>query len=268
MISGTKIGGWRKLAGASWKAPSDPQFFGSIDVDAAAMLEFIDRARHHDGVQVTMTHLMGRAVAHGLEEVPAMRQRLAHGRAYLRPSTDIFYIVTADGGRELTGVKITDVDLKSATQIATELRERCQAIDEGRDLDLGRTKSMIAALPRWLLRAAIRFTAWLTSDLNINLPKLGLPRQAFGSAMITSVGMWGVTNAFSPLTSYYRVPVLVLVGAVEPRPVAHAGSVVVRPMMTITATFDHRYVDGLQASQFAGAIRQYCSHPEKFEPTA
>ena len=268
MSQHTKIDGWRKLAGASWKAPSDPQFFGSIDVDAAAMLDFVDHTRHHDGVQLTMTHLMGRAVAHGLEEVPAMRQRLAHGRAYLRPTIDVFYIVTADDGRELTGVKITDVDLKSALQIAVELRERCQAIDEGRDLDLGRTKSMIAALPRWLLRAAIRLSAWLTSDLNVNLPRLGLPRQAFGSAMITSVGMWGVTNAYSPLTSYYRVPVLVLVGAVEPRPVALAGSVVVRPMMTITATFDHRYVDGLQAAQFATAIREYCAHPQKFEPAA
>jgi pyruvate dehydrogenase E2 component (dihydrolipoamide acetyltransferase) len=125
---------------------------------------------------------------------------------------------------------------------------------------------MIASLPRWLLRAAIRFCAWLTSDLNLDLPKLGLPRQAFGSAMITSVGMWDVSTAYSPLAAYYRVPVLLLVGTVESRPVAHAGSVVVRPMMTLTATFDHRYVDGLQASQFAAAIREYCAHPEKFEP--
>jgi pyruvate/2-oxoglutarate dehydrogenase complex dihydrolipoamide acyltransferase (E2) component len=107
----------------------------------------------------------------------------------------------------------------------------------------------------------------LTSDLNLDLPQLGLPRQAFGSAMITSVGMWGVTNAYSPLTPYYRVPVLVLIGAVEPRPVARAGLVVVRPMLTLTATFDHRYVDGYQAAQFAAAIHGYCANPASFEPS-
>ncbi len=42
-----------------------------------------------------------------------------------------------------------------------------------------------------------------------------MPRQAFGGAMITSVGMWGIGHAYSPLAHYYRVPLLVLVGAVE-----------------------------------------------------
>src|SRR6266542_4052223 len=117
-----------------------------------------------------------------------------------------------------------------------------------------------------LLRAGIRMSTWLTSDLNVNLPRLGLPRQAFGGAMVTSVGMWGITNAYSPLAAYYRVPVLVLVGAVESRPVARAGCVVVRPMLTVTATFDHRYVDGYQAAQFAAAIREYCVDPACYEP--
>jgi pyruvate dehydrogenase E2 component (dihydrolipoamide acetyltransferase) len=125
---------------------------------------------------------------------------------------------------------------------------------------------MLETLPRPLLRAGVRLSAWLTSDLNVNLPQFGLPRQAFGSAMITSVGMWGIAHAYSPLTAYYRVPVLVLVGAVEPRPAARAGSVVVRPMLTITATFDHRYVDGFQAARFASAIHDYCANPSSFEP--
>jgi hypothetical protein len=125
---------------------------------------------------------------------------------------------------------------------------------------------MLDVLPRPLLRAGIRLSAWLTSDLNVNLPRLGLPRQPFGSAVITSVGMWGITTAYSPLTAYYRMPLLVLIGAVQPRPVALAGSVVVRPTLTLTATFDHRYVDGFQAAQFATAIHEYCAHPASFEP--
>lgn len=263
--SGQPIRGWRKLARASWGAPADPQFFGSMDIDAAALLAYADDVRDHDGAHVTMTHLVGRAVAHGLETVPALRQRLAHGRAYDRDSIDVFFIVTAEGGRELTGVKIKNADAKSAAIIARELTSRVDAIQAGRDPEFGRTKRMLAVLPYPVLRVGVRLSAWLTSDLNLDLPKLGLPRQAFGSAMITSVGMWGITNAYSPLAAYYRVPVLVLVGAVEPRPAARAGSVVVRPMITLTATFDHRYVDGFQAAQFATAVHEYCAHPAAFE---
>jgi pyruvate dehydrogenase E2 component (dihydrolipoamide acetyltransferase) len=121
-------------------------------------------------------------------------------------------------------------------------------------------------LPPWLLRPTMNLSAWLTSDLNLDLPALGVRRQAFGSAMITSVGMWGISRAYSPLASYYRVPVLVLVGAVTQKPVAVAGQVVVRPMLTLTATFDHRYADGFQAARFAHAVAEYCADPAAFEP--
>jgi len=91
---------------------------------------------------------------------------------------------------------------------------------------------------------------------------LGVRKEAFGGAMVTSVGMWGVPQAYSPLAAYYRVPLLVCVGAVTPRPVAVAGRVVVRPMFTLTATFDHRYVDGYHAAQFAESVQRYCAHPD------
>ena len=80
-----------------------------------------------------------------------------------------------------------------------------------------------------------------------------MPQQAFGGAMITSVGMWGIGHAYSPLAHYYRVPVLVLVGAVRKAPAVEDDQLVVRPMLTVTATFDHRYVDGFHAAQFANA---------------
>ena len=269
LVRGSKrrpVTGWRKLAGASWRGPSDPQFFGSMDIDAAALLAYADSVREHTQERVTITHLIGRAVAHGLREVPPLRQRIARGYEYDRESVDVFFIVTTDEGRELTGVKIDHADDKSAVDISRELDRRRAAISAGTDPEFGRTKKMLETLPRPLLRAGIRVSAWLTSDLNLDLPRLGLPRQAFGGAMITSVGMWGISHAYSPLTAYYRVPVLVLVGAVEPRPAARAGQVVVRPMLTLTATFDHRYVDGFQAAQFAAAIREYCVDPASFEP--
>jgi pyruvate/2-oxoglutarate dehydrogenase complex dihydrolipoamide acyltransferase (E2) component len=246
----------------------DPQFFGDLDLDAGALLSYLEDVRHRTGVHVTMTHLVGRAVAHGLAVVPELRLRLARGREYERESVDVFFIVTAEGGEELTGVKIHDADRKSAAEIGEELRRRCAAIDKGTDPELGRGKALLARLPPRVLRHGLRMAAWLTSDLNLDLPQLGMPRQAFGGAMITSVGGWGISHAYSPLASYYRVPVLILIGAVRQTPVAVAGQVVVRPVLTLTATFDHRYVDGFHAMQFARAIRDYCDNPAAFEPPA
>ncbi|HTT52323.1 MAG TPA: 2-oxo acid dehydrogenase subunit E2 [Streptosporangiaceae bacterium] len=261
-----RVRGWRKLAGAAWGPPMDPQFYGDLDVDAAALLSYIDHIRAATGVHVTMTHLVGRAVAHGLAEVPELRVRIARGREHERDSVDVFFIVTAGGGQELTGVKVTGADRKPAVDLAREVSERCTAIGAGHDPDLGRGKALLSRLPPRLLRTALRAGAWLTSDLDWDLSRFGMPRQAFGGAMITSVGMWGISHAYSPLAHYYRVPVLVLVGAVRPVPVVAGGQVVARPMLTLTATFDHRYVDGFHAARFAAAVRDYCAAPARFEP--
>ena len=263
-----RVQGWRKLAGATWGAPRDPQFFGDLEIDAGTLLEYQRMIRAESGVRVTMTHLIGRAVAHGLSEVPTLRVRLARGREHPRESTDVFFIVSSGAGDELTGVKITCADQKSVVEIATELTAATTAIAEGEDASFGRVKRMLTLLPKWLLRPAIRLSAWLTSDLNLDLPRLGMRRQSFGGAMITSVGMWSVTRAYSPLAAYYRVPLLILVGAVTQRPAAVAGRVVVRPMLTLTATFDHRYVDGAHAARFAEAVRDYCADPTRFEEAA
>jgi hypothetical protein len=261
-----RVRGWRKLAGAAWGHPSDPQFFGDLELDAGALLSYIEEARRLSGVHLTMTHLVGRAVAHGLVAVPKLQVRLAHGREYPRGSVDVFFIVSAEGGQDLTGVKVHDADRKSAVEIAEELTRRCATIEAGSDPDLGRSKAMLAKLPPRALRSALHIGAWLTSDLNLDLSRFGMPRQAFGGAMITSVGMWGIGHAYSPLAHYYRVPLLVLVGAVHKVPVAVGDEVVVRPVLTLTATFDHRYADGFHAAQFAGAVRAYCEAPASFEP--
>jgi 2-oxoacid dehydrogenases acyltransferase (catalytic domain) len=262
-----RVQGWRKLATSAWGPPMDPQFFGDLDLDASPLLSYLEEVRRATGVHITMTHLIGRAVAIGLVEVPELRVRLAGGREHYRDSIDVFFIVTTGHGQELTGVKVCAADRKRAVEVATEVNRRCAAITAGDDPDLGRGKALLTRLPPSMLRIALHLGAWLTSDLNLDMSRFGMPRQAFGGAMITSVGMWGVSRAYSPLAHYYRVPLLVLVGAVRKVPVVVEDEVVVRPMLTLTATFDHRYVDGFHAAQFARAVRSYCEDPARFEPT-
>jgi pyruvate dehydrogenase E2 component (dihydrolipoamide acetyltransferase) len=191
--------------------------------------------------------------------------RLEGGREHDRTSNDVFFIVAAPD-EQLSGVKVCAVDSLPLWEVAAEVERRRNAIRSDADPEFGRTKAMLDRMPRRLLRPAMRLSTFLTTDLGLDLPKLGLPREPFGGAMVTSVGMWGVTRAFSPLAPYYRIPVLVLVGAVQEKAVVVAGRIVARPMLTLTATFDHRYADGLQAAQFATAAREYLANPAAFEP--
>src|SRR5688572_1733130 len=119
-MAGERLSGWRKLAAALWSEPDDPQIYGILELRAAALLAFIDNARRQ-GHHLTPTHLIGRAVAHALSAVPELNVRLVSGRAIPRESIEVFFITAVARGRELTGVKVSDIDRKSAVAVAREL---------------------------------------------------------------------------------------------------------------------------------------------------
>jgi pyruvate dehydrogenase E2 component (dihydrolipoamide acetyltransferase) len=263
--AGRKASGWRKVAVAVWGHPGDPQIYGDLEIDATALLSYIEAAREASGVRVTVTHAVGRAIAHALSEHPDLNVRLYRGRFIPRESVDIFFVASLPGGEEVSGVKIREADQKSVVDIAEELRRRVERMRGGEQDEVG-GGGALDATPMRLLGPALRFVTWLTADRNVDLKRLGLPRQAFGSAMVTSVGMFGVQKAYGPLSPLYRIPVLALVSEVTVRPVVVDGEIVARPLLTITATMDHRYLDGSHAARLARSVRAFLESPAAYDP--
>jgi pyruvate dehydrogenase E2 component (dihydrolipoamide acetyltransferase) len=248
-----------------WGPPSDPQIYGMLEVDATKLLRFIDDARAR-GHHVTPTHLAGRAVAQALLAVPDLNVRIAGTRAFPRPTIDVFFITAVQGGHDLSGVKVEKVDTLDAIAVGAQLDVRGRQLKAGEDREFSRTKRVMEALPRPAMRAALRASVFVTEKLQLDVPPLALHRNPFGSAMITSVGMLGIPQGFAPLAWLYDVPLLVLVGEVGERPVVVDHQVVVRSVIPITATLDHRYVDGFHISRAMQAFRAYLEDPAAFEP--
>lgn len=253
--------GWRKIATAVWGSPNDPQIYGRLELDATPMLEAIESIRRRTGAHATVTHLVIRGLALALNEVPSMNTRLAWGRFHPRSGVDVFVIVAAGGGGDLSGVKVRGADRKGAAEIARELEERVRAAREGRGGDLDKSKRVMAAMPPWMLGLMLRLMSFLTHHLNLDLKSLGMPREPFGSAMVTNVGVFGVHEGFAPLAPLYKVPLILLVGEVERKPWVVGDRVEVRPVVTVTATIDHRWVDGHGIAALARVFRNYMADP-------
>lgn len=256
--------GWRKVATAVWGWPNDPQVYGRLEVDAQPILDAVEVLRERSGSRVTPTHLVTRGVALALKENPSMNTRLARGRFIPRDSVDVFLIVSAGGGGDLSGVKVRRADEKGAEDIARELERRVDAARAGRG-ELDRAKKLMAAMPPSVLGAMLRLSAFLTSNLHLDLKGLGMPRDAFGSAMVTNVGVFGVHEGYAPLSPIYRVPAIVLVGEIHQRPWVVGDEVRPRPVLPITATIDHRWVDGYGISGMSETFRKYLANPLAYE---
>jgi pyruvate/2-oxoglutarate dehydrogenase complex dihydrolipoamide acyltransferase (E2) component len=76
---------------------------------------------------------------------------------------------------------------------------------------------------------------------------------------ITSPGPYGGLMA-TPIVFHPQAAILGVHRA-TPRPVARDGQVVIRTMMNLSVTFDHRVLDGLTAAKFAVEVARLLEHP-------
>jgi pyruvate dehydrogenase E2 component (dihydrolipoamide acetyltransferase) len=79
---------------------------------------------------------------------------------------------------------------------------------------------------------------------------------------ISNLGMYQV-DAFSAIIVAPQAAILA-VGRIADRVVAFDGRPVIRPMMTLTLSADHRVVDGARAAAFLNQLSEAIQHPEKW----
>jgi 2-oxoglutarate dehydrogenase E2 component (dihydrolipoamide succinyltransferase) len=81
-----------------------------------------------------------------------------------------------------------------------------------------------------------------------------------GTFTITNGGIYGSLNS----TPILNVPQVGILGmhTIQERPVARDGEVVIRPMMYLALSYDHRVIDGATAVQFLVKVKQMIEDPE------
>jgi pyruvate/2-oxoglutarate dehydrogenase complex dihydrolipoamide acyltransferase (E2) component len=255
---------FRRMAAGMWKKPADPTIHGSMDIDATPALRFLeDHAAQHE-TRLTVTHLVARAVALAISEQPDLNAKVRFwGRIEQRQTVDLFVTVATEGGRDLSGARIERVDKKSLIEIAREIRERASRIRQGDDASYRQSRSIFTRLPWWLARPATTLSDVLVNELHLDLSAQGMPRDPFGSALITNVGMFGIDTAFAPLLPMARCPILVLVPEVRARPWVIGDRIEARPVLRLCASFDHRLIDGAAAGRIARTLHTLFASPDR-----
>jgi len=82
---------------------------------------------------------------------------------------------------------------------------------------------------------------------------------AGGTFTISNLGMYSV-DAFTAIIAAPQAAILA-VGSISDRVVAVDGKAVVRPMITLTLSSDHRVVDGARAAEFLGELAEALREP-------
>jgi pyruvate/2-oxoglutarate dehydrogenase complex dihydrolipoamide acyltransferase (E2) component len=266
----------RKIAYGSWRTAGDPSVYALLEIEMSKALEFAQRYSKAHGVRVTPTLLVAKAITHCLKVRPELNGLLRNGKVYLRRNVSVFFQVNvpgrvARGSRNeriakamLSGTTVHETDTKSLAELARVFRTQAAEVKRGRDPSFESALRVVSFIPWPLMRCFLSTVSWLVYGLNFDLGFLGLPRDPFGSVMITGLGGMGIDVAWAPLVPYTRVPLLMAVGTIREKAVVEEGQVKVRPVMSVGVTFDHRLIDGVHAAQMSEEFKKCFADPEKY----
>ena len=247
---------WRVTAAAIYTTPTDSRVYGTLDIDVTDACRFLERKRQ-DGTKITMTHLatavLARAVAF---DVPEMNAFVRRGAVVGRKRLDVMVPVSVGGDSGVTPAIIRDAHARTVTSIASEIRKKATSGRAGNETRAAQNKYLLNRVPWPLRRPVFRLLKWITVDLGFELRTLGLSAHSFGSFVVSDIGTFGLNTGMTALMPAAKVPAVIVLGKVEQKPVVRDGEVVIRTVLPLTGTFDHRIVDGMQIGKLARGIKR------------
>jgi pyruvate dehydrogenase E2 component (dihydrolipoamide acetyltransferase) len=170
------------------------------------------------------------------------------------------------------GPKPTLTDILTKASAAALMRHRAvnarftgEAIERYPSADIGLAVAIPDGLVVPVIRGSDRRTIAEIAAARIDLVqrarggKLKAEDLEGGTFTISNLGMYGVEQFVAVLNPPQAA--ILAVGTVEDRPVARDSEVIVRPMMTMTLTSDHRALDGATASDFLRTVKSFLEEP-------
>ena len=261
------LSSFRRIAIGTWRTAYDPTVYGSIKLRADKLLVYLDELRARTGKKITITHVLAKAVSIVLHEMPDANAVLRWNRIYLRQDIGVFFQVAMEDAKtkevDLSGATIFAAHEKSIEAVFDEFAAKVSKVRTGTDKELEGTRSTFKKIPFMLLNKFLAVLGFLSFTLNLDLRFVGIPKDPFGSVMVTNVGSLGLEEAFVPLVPYSHVPLLIAVGAIQDEAVVVDGAIEIGKVIRLFATFDHRVLDGMHASKMARTLRRIFDDPER-----
>lgn len=252
---------WRVTSAAIYTTPTDSRVYGTLDIDVTEAKRFM-QARREAGQKITMVHLAVAVLARVIAfDVPELNCFIRRGAVVGRDRLDVM-IPVAMGGEGVTSVIVHDAHARTVTSIADEVGARARDARAGNEMKAAKNKYLLNRIPWPLRRPAFRLLKWITVDMGFEIGRLGLSANSFGSFVVSDIGSHGLNTGMTALMPAAKVPAVIVLGKIEERPVVRNGEIVIRTLLPLTGTFDHRIVDGAQIGRLARGIKRNFRKPQ------
>lgn len=255
---------WRIVASTIYKKPSDSKIYGSVELDVTEIEKYIAEKRK-EGIKTTLTYLLtlivGRAIR---QEVPELNTYVRRGKIVQRKQVDAMVSVLLPGG-EMGSVKVENADLLTISEITDEISEKIRDSRKGNENDAMQSKGLLASIPWPFRNWLFKLYRTITIHWGISMPYFGLDSNSFGSYVVSNIGSVGLDTGYGSLLPSSNVSVVFIMGSIIKKPVVVNDEIVPRKIMILSATLDHRIVDGSHGGRLFRTIKFYIKNPHLLE---
>jgi pyruvate/2-oxoglutarate dehydrogenase complex dihydrolipoamide acyltransferase (E2) component len=255
---------WRKVASTIYRKPIDSKIYGSVEIDVTELEKFISKKRN-EGVKTTLTHLMTLIVARAIRnEVPEFNTYIRRGIVVRRKSIDAMVSVLLSNG-EMGSVKIPDADRLTIAELSEIMSEKIKSSRSGIENSTMQSKHMLSSVP-WPFRSLL-FNLYkiVTINWGLSFPLFNLSSNSFGSYVISNIGTLGLDEGYGALLPSGNVSIVLIIGKVSKKPRVVNDEIVARKVFTLSATLDHRVVDGSHGGKLFRHIKNMVKNPHLLE---
>jgi len=256
---------WRRSSVAIYRPPVDSRTYGTLDVDITYLLEYLEKQKQQ-GTDLTLTQVVAAAVGRALgADIPELNAYVKRGKVVPRDNVAVFIAVNIPDINEMTGFPVKNIDKKGLKEISEEIRARVEKARTRIEQGATKNKNMLAGIP-WPLRTWVfKLIRFISVGLAMRMKFIGVDPGSFGSAMLSNIGTHGLQYGFAALLPASNLPIVIVMGAAQKKPVVVNDEIVIRTMLPVAGTFDHRIVDGSQGGKLAKAVSKYLHKPELLE---
>ena len=253
---------WRRMAAAIFVKPLDGRVSGIYDLDMTEVNKALKVWNEQSDVKINVMHFFNCALGHTLKYyAPELNCYMQWGDIVERETVTISTAVLV--GKDLTTVKVKDTHLKNVLQVATETVNYVEARRSGRDDKALVKRHSLSKLP-WPFRAWVfRGLRWLTYEWGWTIPNVGFSKDMFGSVLVSNIGSLGLDYGIPALMPASNLSFVQAIGYVKEKPVVKDGEIVIQSVLPISATFDHRIVDGFHVSKYLVGLKHYFDNPHE-----
>lgn len=222
-----------------------------LELDVTLARKRIREGGASDGERLSFTAFLVASLARAIDEDRRLHAyRDWWGRLVLFDEVDVATLVEPEAGAVAIPHVVRAANRRSARELHEEIRG-VQARPASSAQRSGRLARLSAVTPGFLRRLFLRALR--------RSPRL-LQRTA-GTALVTSVGMFGVGAAWA--VGIVPLHTLALtVGGISLKPWVVEGRIEPREVLALTVSFDHDVVDGAPAARFARRLREIVEKAE------